>query len=1097
MHQRIQILNSKLLLPHLSDTIQRERLHPLLAKIPRKRLTTVTAGAGFGKTTLVAEACNLLGLNSVWYRLDKSDSDFITFISYLIAGIQKHIREFGIETHQRIGDAQILSRERKAVLTVFLSEIEKLVKGDLIIVIDDYHFIQDSQEINELIEYFLENIPPQVHLIIISRADSGLSISLLRARRQVLEIKEDDLVLSIPEIERLYSQLFNIALETQSLEILHRKTEGWVSGLILFYHSLHSRNPTDVEILLSRLQGSHKIISDYLEENVYELQSDEIKSFLIKTSILSYIDVDFCNQLLGIENSGGILRELEEKHLFTFPLDEEREWYYYHHLFSEFLQKKLASELGRKAILNLHKHAAIAMEKLGKDEEAMRHYFMAEQLDEAGILFKKVGDRLLKEKRLQVIESYFNKIPKSLLNSDPWIQFMQAESLALAGKPKDAINAYKISRKMFYRDANLDGVVSSLHQLGSNYFIDGDLVGAESAFLELLTLQKSNSGMYIDVLTNLVMITTSLGKFDLADKYFDEAMLLLSSTDGIDNKRILARLYFNHGHRYILSGDNIKAMRTVEKMKEICENLKLPLYSCLSYYLISVLYYSLGDFSKSLDNAKKGLDLAIKNRIRETCWLFGLSAFNHAKLGNISEAIIDGKESLRISQHEESRYGQGYAYLALYHAYVKSSNPIEAEESLNSGVNVIHGRNLPLLEGELKARLAEFQIGRGRWEEARHLLEDAEKLLIGAKLQISMVYLIFARLYWEQNQRDEALSKLMSGLQLSEANQYDAWIISEKQWIVPLLVELFIEGKMQDYLQGIFKGMGLSAPEELAHLQNNKNHERENAGSKILDAAKEVRIPNLRVYCLGKFRVYRGDEEITAESWKSKKRAKMLLIFFVHNRSRGYLPRDLLMEFLWPEEDPRKTIYRIHDTLASLRKTLEPGRKRGTPSSYILRAEEGYKVDLGENDCVDVDEFRDIMKLAEDENNSEKKIAHYLKAEEVYSGDYLEEYLYIDWCLEERERLRQEYLNLLIKIIEHFEKSHDYFRCVEFARRYLNKDKFAEKVYQRLMRYYSYLDNRAMLTKTYERCKDNIIKELKMPLSKETEMIFNELLLKK
>ena len=151
-----------------------------------------------------------------------------------------------------------------------------------------------------------------------------------------------------------------------------------------------------------------------MEENVYELQSDEIKSFLIKTSILSYIDVDFCNQLLGIENSGDILQELEEKHLFTFLLNEEREWYYYHRLFSEFLQKKLASELDREAILNLHKAAAIAMEKRTEDEEAVRHYLMAEQFEYAGILFKKVCGRLLKEKRLQVIDYYFNKIPDSL-----------------------------------------------------------------------------------------------------------------------------------------------------------------------------------------------------------------------------------------------------------------------------------------------------------------------------------------------------------------------------------------------------------------------------------------------------------------------------------------------------------------------------------------------------------------------------------------------------------------------------------------------------------------------------------------------------------
>jgi ATP/maltotriose-dependent transcriptional regulator MalT len=204
MDRRIQILNSKLLLPRSSDTIRRERLYPLLDEIPKKRLTTVIAGAGYGKTTLIAEVGKYLGLDTVWYSLDTSDRDFMPFLSYLIEGLKRYSPELGVETFRRIDDVQILNREREAILTVFLSEIEKLVKNDLIIVLDDYHLIQDSNEMNESLKFLLEHLPPLVHLIIISRSDPDLPLSKLRAIREVLDIREADLVFALSEIERLY-----------------------------------------------------------------------------------------------------------------------------------------------------------------------------------------------------------------------------------------------------------------------------------------------------------------------------------------------------------------------------------------------------------------------------------------------------------------------------------------------------------------------------------------------------------------------------------------------------------------------------------------------------------------------------------------------------------------------------------------------------------------------------------------------------------------------------------------------------------------------------------------------------------------------------
>ncbi len=169
MLQDIKILNAKLIIPRSSETVLRDRLIPIIKEIGKKRITTVTAGAGFGKTTLVAQACHTLKMNTIWYRLDGTDKDFITFLCYLIAGFKKYFPMFGRETVLRIKSAHLLNREREAVLTVFLSEMEKLAENDLIIVLDDYHLVQNSREINEAVTFLVERFPHRIRLLIIRR----------------------------------------------------------------------------------------------------------------------------------------------------------------------------------------------------------------------------------------------------------------------------------------------------------------------------------------------------------------------------------------------------------------------------------------------------------------------------------------------------------------------------------------------------------------------------------------------------------------------------------------------------------------------------------------------------------------------------------------------------------------------------------------------------------------------------------------------------------------------------------------------------------------------------------------------------------------
>jgi len=344
MTETISILKSKLLIPRLTHTIKRDRLLSMMSDLDKKRITTVISGAGYGKSTLVAQVCHQAEFDTVWYRLDAYDRDLITFLDYLIHGIRKYYESFGRETVRRIDSSQQLTMESEEILTVFLRELESFINKELVIVLDDYHLVSQEQEINTALEFIIERFSPLIHLVLISRKVPDIPLSLYRARRETLEISEKDIAFTLEETGQLYENMFDVDMSTENLDTLFKKTHGWVSGLILVYLSLKGRNFKNIESVIEGLKGSHQVIFAYLDENVYDSLPDDFKRFLTKTSILSRLDIAFCDRFLKISNSRDILNDLEQRHLFTFPFDEERNGFYYHHLFQDFLLKKLKNE---------------------------------------------------------------------------------------------------------------------------------------------------------------------------------------------------------------------------------------------------------------------------------------------------------------------------------------------------------------------------------------------------------------------------------------------------------------------------------------------------------------------------------------------------------------------------------------------------------------------------------------------------------------------------------------------------------------------------------------------------------------------------------
>ncbi|MBI4763262.1 MAG: hypothetical protein HY787_01480 [Deltaproteobacteria bacterium] len=1041
-------LKSKLYIPPISEIVERTRLHPLFRKIQKHRLVLVTAGAGYGKSTFVAEAVRNLGIKTVWYRLDSTDRDFIVILNYLIEGLRQHFPDFGQRIYRLLINPDISSLGREIFLKTFILELESAVKNELIIVIDDFHLVQGNKEIKEAIEFLIECLPPEVHLVIISRTNPEFAVSTYRAKREILEIQENDLAFSLPETEQLFSQVCRVDLSNTDLKTLHQKTGGWISGLILFYNSLKEKKRENIDVLLLNLKGTQRMLSDFLEENVYKNQSNKIKVFLKKTSILSRLDPAFCDELLGIDDSRRILHKLLKKHLFTFPLDEEQECFCYHHLFQDYLYSRLQADYDKESIFGLQATAAGMWEERGRIENAIHHYLKAQAYAKACSLLRNFGKTAIAEGRIYLILSLIEQIPDDYLNREPWIQYTYGRTLELLGKRQLAPDIYTKALTAFTSQNQTKGVEVCLSALGLNFY--------------------------------------------MAERYFKEA---LSFIPHLKKRDVLAWLYFNQGFRHCFAGNFKEAVDYGEQVEEICARQELHYTRVFNYHLLSWSYFYLGLFAEGIENAEKGLLLMERGGYQDTsyAWLLIDYALNSIGQGNPIEAIDRTKTAIRIFQEQGSVWGESWAYHILFDAYKADGRAGEAEEFVKLGIGLLQNIPLPLQEGMLKLRLAELNLERKQWNITSLLLKECENAFKNSKLYLTGVCFLWARFFWQRDERTRAVEHALKGLRISEANQYDIWVAAQKDWIIPLLAQVYEQNELRGYIKKILYLIGPQGLKDLLQIQKKKKGPQKDIYSGIISEIYVLPSPDLRVQCFGEFKLFKGNEEIKQQQWKSKK-ALQLFKYLMYHRSHGYIHKDVLIELVWPEVSPSKTSSRLHDALSALRQILEPERKGTAKSSYLLRDKSSYKLFLGDNGSIDAEEFSEIIEQAGLKTDLEESMNLYFQAEMLYRGDFLEEERYVDWCSEERERLKNKYLQLLEEIMSYFEKRHHYEKCIEYAVKYVKVDKYNEYIYQRLMRYYANTGKKSLISATFETCRKSILEGFDTPISSETELLYQELL---
>jgi LuxR family maltose regulon positive regulatory protein len=608
------------------EIVPRPRLiERLNASFYRHKLALISAPAGFGKTTLLGEWIFRRGgvippsgiippswskstwpLQFAWLSLDEGDNDPARFLTYLIAALQT--------IHESIGETILAALQSpqpppiEGHLVTLLNEIAAL-PAPIVLVLDDYHVIR-AQEIHDALSYLLDHLlappgrgaprsggmsPPgrmpvsgSLLLVIATRADPPLPIPRLRSRGQLTELYQSDLRFTPKETAGFLNEVMGLGLSPEDVSALEQRTEGWVAGLQMAALSMRGRN--DVAGFVQAFTGSHRYILDYLSEEVLQQQPEDVREFLLRTSILDRLCGDLCDAMFGEDvpvgvDSQSVLESLEKNNLFIVPLDDERRWYRYHHLFADLLRRTLEQRRSAEQIRELHRRASRWHQGEGSLEEAMIHAMASRDFERAASMIEENLVRMFDRSEVPVLLGWIEKLPEPLVRSRPWIDVYRATTMALASRldgidplledveKRVALGAPVTSgvpgdRKLLGHIAAVRAFVANLrgdaarvvemaaltkeylpmenatargmasYALADTCFADDDLEGARQALLDMLRAGEETGQLMLIVpaLCDLAAANAVQGRLYQAESLYGRAYQWMAEQKGLDSR---------------------------------------------------------------------------------------------------------------------------------------------------------------------------------------------------------------------------------------------------------------------------------------------------------------------------------------------------------------------------------------------------------------------------------------------------------------------------------------------------------------------------------------------------------------------------------
>ncbi len=1047
----MEILRSKIKPPKRQHILHRKRLIRIFGDFREKKLTTVIAGAGYGKTTLLWDAMSRMGTSPFWYRLGDQDTDFKVFVSYLYACFNSSRKPaFGL-------------KKPVDMLHSWLAFIEKRLTSPTVLVFDDFHLVQKDDQIMAAVEFILDRLPSFLHLVIIGRHELPLRLSRLRAQDQLVEIDETDLSFTTDEIRSFFERVTDLA--DGHIDDIAAGTGGWAAGLVLLRHAFKNRHPDAVSERLKSLHQAPRYIFSYLRENVFDTQPDHVKAFMMKIALLPEIDTRLCSRIFHVEDADAILKSMVADHLMIFPVDESGTVFSMHHLLQDFLVSELKQSFPQGQIDALH--IKIAEETEACDSFlALTHYIEGRAYEKAVRLIETHEMEFLIEGKVNFLGQCLSRIPEQVIEANPRLLLAQAKLYSYFGNPRKATDLIVRAHQLFKKQNAKEEMISCLVELGSQYYFTGHVKEAKLLMEQVLEEVEPRSATYVVAMTYLSFLSSVLGEFHTAHSYYDIAVEVIDGYPELERRIAFALLNTSFIHLLYFEGDFEGSHDVSQKLLNTI--IELNIHSCLPlvYYQLSINCYLLEAFEKGCAYAELGITACEKMLLSDSRkgWVYLAFARNTLGLGQTGKAEALVHESMALFEDPGNRWGMAHAWECLHLVHLKRGNLQKAHKLLNNALDIIKGYGLHITKGILLNSLAKRLIIEEEPERALALLSEARSRLKGAEYYLFNNHLLTVRALDRINQPKAAVTHLDLALRLSKANGYTRFLKREKEWFARLLKDnAFTDRTLYENHKGLLE--------------------------RLFD--KETDTPVLRISLLGPFWAVTGNTPIPP--FKSAN-ALMILKYLAANRQRGFIHKEELIELIWPDENPEKTGSRFNMAMSALRKTLEPDLPARAASTYIERKKDSYRLYGDDRAVIDAERFsRAAAKALKAPEDSPGKHDMLLAALSIYTGPFLEEDRYQDWCMEKNQTYTQLFGQLLNAIADSYERKNDIKGAVLYTRKRLNLDPLDEAAFEHLMHLYSLIGDRLKVSRTYQEYQKTV-KQMELPVNPELTAFFRDLI---
>ncbi len=721
----IPILATKLYIPFpRTKVVPRPRLIERLNEGLDRKLTLISASAGFGKTTLVSEWVTGCERPVAWLSLDEGDDDSARFLTHLIAAIQTIAGNIGEGVIGALKSPQPPSTE--SILTILLNEISAL-PHKFILVLDDYHVI-DAKRIDDAINFLLEHLPLQMHLVIATRENPQLPLGRLRAQGNLTELRATELRFTPGEAAIFLNTVMGLSLSTEDITALETRTEGWITGLQLSALSMQGRE--DIPAFIRAFAGDNRYIVDYLVEEVLQRQPDHVRRFLLQTSILDRLHGPLCDAITGQEDGNARLDALERGNFFVVPLDDRRNWYRYHHLFAEVLSAHLREDQPDQ-VAALHRRASIWYEQHGSATDAIRHALAAEDFARAADLVELAIPTFRRSRQEAAMLGWLKALPDELIRCRPVLCVWYAGALLAGGKleavedrlpdmpeRQEALRAemvvvdeeefrrlpgliavYRaglalvlgdVPATMKYARRVLDLVPEDDHLprgaatalLGLAYWRSGDLEEARRMFDEgLVSVQLA--GAISDAINGsiaLAEIRITQGRLHEAMRTYERG-LQLAVDHGEPDMRGTADVYVGMSELYREHNDLHAAERHLLRSKEQGEHTGFPQYRYRWCVAMARIREAQGDLNGALDLLHEAEHLYASDFFLNVRPVAALKARVWVALGRLSEALDWAREQ-GLSAMDDCTYLREFEHITLARVILAKHKSDRADRSM-------------------------------------------------------------------------------------------------------------------------------------------------------------------------------------------------------------------------------------------------------------------------------------------------------------------------------------------------------------------------------------------------------------------------------